>query len=348
MALLSYSNLNLKGIAVAVPKNEELNVDYPFLSDTEKNLYIKTTGVTKRRKSTGQLCSDLCLEAAQQLIKQLQWKKEEITVLIYVSQSRDFILPSTSIILQDRLGLPKSCICFDVPLGCSGYVYGLSIIASFMASGQIKKGLLLAGDTSSFTVNSKDKSTYPLFGDAGSATAIEWSAAGAAPWHFELGSDGAGSNHIIIPAGHCKQPFKKEQLDEKLVAPGITRNEHNLQLNGAEVFHFSVTQIPVAVKELLNFSQVSFADINFWLMHQANKLMNETIRIKMKIESDKVPYSLGDFGNTSSASIPLTMVVSADNYQYKKILMSGFGVGLSWGNVLLNTEDIILVDLIEI
>jgi 3-oxoacyl-[acyl-carrier-protein] synthase-3 len=348
MAMLTFSDLNLKGVAVTVPKNEESNSDYPFLSESEKNLFIKTTGVSKRRKSVNQLCSDLCVEAAEALIKNLNWKKEDISILVYVSQSRDYILPSTSILIQERLGLSKNCICFDVPLGCSGYVYGLSIISAFMSGGQIKKGLLLAGDTSSFTVNPKDKSTYPLFGDAGSASAIEYTKGGV-PWYFELGSDGSGGENIIIPAGHCKQPFQSDQLIEDYISPGITRNLHNLKLNGPEVFHFSVTQIPQSINELLNHHNSSFQEIDYWFMHQANKLMNETIRIKCKVEKDKVPYSLENYGNTSSASIPLTMIVNSVNesYQNKKMLMSGFGVGLSWANVILQTTDIVLLDLIE-
>jgi 3-oxoacyl-[acyl-carrier-protein] synthase-3 len=352
MAKISYKNLDLKGIAVAVPKNTESNNDYPFSSESEKNLFIKTTGIRNRRKSVDKLCSDLCYEAAERLIEQIKWEKSEISILIYVSQSRDYILPSTSIILQERLGLSKDCICFDVPLGCSGYVYGLSILAAYMSSGQIKKGLLLAGDTSSFTVNPKDKSTYPLFGDAGSATAIEWNANGIGSWDFELGSDGSGSDYIIIPGGHCKQPIKEDSFKEKQFSPGIIRHSQNLKLVGEEIFYFSVTQIPDSVKGILNNSNLSLEDIDYWFMHQANQLMNETIRIKMKVGKDKVPYSLENFGNTSSASIPLTMLVTAnelnDNYRFKKILMSGFGVGLSWGNLILDTQDLTLIDLIEL
>lgn len=349
MALISFKNLELSGIAVAVPSNEEYNESYEFPSEKERDLFIKTTGVSKRRKSVNHLCSDLCFEAAERLIKKLNWEKEEIEILIFISQSRDYIIPSTSILLQERLGLSKSCICFDVPLGCSGYAYGLSIMASFMTNGQIKKGLLLAGDISSFCLNPKDKSTYPLFGDAGSATAIEWKE-NQLSWKFELGSDGSGAENIMIPGGHCREPFSTDQLADEEISAGITRNKLNLKLNGEEVFYFSVNQVPVSIKNLLADSNMSFENIDYWIMHQANKIMNETIRIKCKVEKEKVPYSLENFGNTSSASIPLTLVVNSKqrSYQNKTLLFSGFGVGLSWANVILQTGTIEILDLIEL
>jgi len=350
MAYLSIKNTTVKGIAVAVPQHEESNEDYPFVSEKEKELFIKTTGIKKRRKAHSQLlASDLCYEAAEKIIEKLQWKKEEIELLVYVSQSRDYIIPSTSILLQERLKLPKTCLCFDVPLGCSGYVYGLSIMAAFISHGQIKKGLLLAGDTSSFSVNPKDKSTYPLFGDAGSATAVEWCAEDMEMF-FELGSDGAGAENIIIPGGHCKEPITSESLTTQRIAPGIERNRVNLALNGEEVFYFSVTQVPLSIKNLMSYCNQTVDEIDYWIMHQANKIMNETIRIKTKVPKEKVPYSLENFGNTSSASIPLTMVIHQNKevFNNKKLLLSGFGVGLSWANLILKTKEIEILNLIEV
>lgn len=349
MALLSFHNIHLAGIAAAVPEHEESNEDYPFGSHQERDLFIRTTGVAHRRRSKELLCSDLCFEAAQRLLEKLQWRRDEVQLLIFVSQSRDYILPMTANLLQTRLGLPDSCIAFDVPVGCSGYVYGLSMVAAYLSSGQIKKALMLAGDTSTFTTNPGDKSTYPLFGDAGSATALEYRD-GAPAWHFELGTDGSGAQHISIPGGHCRTPFSRTSLDDVNIAPGITRNQTNLQLNGEEVFYFSVTRVPQAVQALLAARQTSFEHIDYWLMHQANKIMNETIRMKMKVDATKVPYSLEDFGNTSSASIPLTMVLHAAQNPFtdKTLLLSGFGVGLSWGNLLLPASRFELLPLISL
>lgn len=349
MAHLAVKNVAIKGIAAAVPHARESNHAYPFASEKEKDLFIKTTGISERRKASADLlASDLCCNAAETLIAKLGWDKTEIELLVFVSQSRDYIIPSTATILQDRLQLPKSCLCFDVPLGCSGYVYGLSILASLMSSGQIKKGLLLAGDTSSFSVNPNDKSTYPLFGDAGSATAVAWEEE-APDLFFELGSDGAGHQHIIIPGGHCRKPIAPESFTDQPIAPGIERNQLNLALNGEEVFYFSVTQVPVAVKSLLDFCGKEMNALDFWIMHQANKLMNETIRMKCKFAPEKVPYSLDLFGNTSSASIPLTLVTTANtaSFQDKTLLLSGFGVGLSWANLVVQTKDLLITELIE-
>lgn len=352
MAFFSINNVQISGISACVPKQEKSNAEpSPYFLEEDMQKLMTTTGIENRRVVNDVLCtSDLCLEAAERLIKSLNWDKSEIELLIFVSQTPDYILPMTSSILQDRLGLPKSCIAFDTTLGCSGYIYGLSIASSLMATTNIKKGILLVGDTISKITSPKDRSTTPLFGDAGTATALCFNE-DAQSLSFHLATDGSGSNAIKIEHGGQRNPVTAESLVYRKNENGIEKNNCQLDLNGMDVFNFGITQAPKSVKELLLFSNKNSDEIDFFVFHQANKLMNETIRKKMKISSEKVPYTLKNFGNTSSATIPLTIVSELSEIvstQNRSLVLCGFGVGLSWGSVLLNLDNIVCPDLIEI
>lgn len=351
MAFLTVNNVKISGLSACVPANSESNYDYKLLSSSEQDLLIKTTGIEKRRVAfTGVTTSDLCVKAAEKLLCDLEWRKEEIGLLIFVSQSRDYFLPSTSIVIQNRMNLPTSCMAFDVALGCSGFTHGLSIAGSMMQSGSIKKALLMVGDISTCTLSKEDKSTYPLFGDAGSVIALQFDEK-AKPWYFNMFSDGSGFEAIIIPDGCLRNPPNDETFKMVEYEKGIVRHRRNLWLNGLEVFAFSVKEVPLSINSLLSYASCNIDEINYFVMHQANLLMNETIRKKLKFEAKKVPYSLREYGNTSSASIPLTMItqlkgelVSGKNI---RLLLSGFGVGLSWSNVILDVESIVVSDLNE-
>ena len=350
MSFINIENIAIKGVAACVPKQRESNLDYDRISEKERKKLIKTTGVEFRRiAKKEETAADLSFQAADQLIKDLGWNKEDISVLINITQTPDYLIPSTAIILQNRLGLSTNCLAFDINLGCSGYVYGLSVIAKMLDGQNIKKGLLLAGDKSSHPVNIEDKSTYPLFGDAGSATAIEF-VQGAAPMSFKMNSDGAGYEAIIVRAGGLRSPASEENLKVNQISEGIARAANELELNGLDVFSFATTKVPKQIKELFQHTNQEVKDIDFFLFHQANKLMNELIRKKLKIEPEKTPYSLVEFGNTSSASIPLTMVVGLkeDFKKELKLLLAGFGVGLSWASAIVETNNIICSDLIEV
>ena len=350
MALFPIDNVKISGIAAAVPRQKVSNWDYDELSLPEKKLLIKTTGVeNKRVAEKGLATSDLCYHSAEKLIEELNWEKEDIQVLIFLSQSRDYYLPATSIILQDRLGLSKACMAFDIGLGCSGYVYGMSVISSIMSASGLSKGLLLVGDISSLTCSKEDKSTYPLFGDAGTATAVERSE--GALMNFSLNSDGAGHRAIMIPAGGVRNVVNPGSFEVKEIEKGIKRCDLNLALDGLAVFNFSVSEVPVAVSDFMEHFKYDKEGCDYFLMHQANKLMNETIRKKLKFEVDKTPYSLSDYGNTSSASIPLTIVDQLRQEVRSRslnLLMAGFGVGLSLGVASLNIDHIVCPELIEI
>ena len=249
MAFFSITDIAVKGIAAAVPANVVSNWDYELLTESEKKLLIKTTGVEERRMVTpGMATSDLCFEASKKLLKKLDWKNEEIEILIFVSQSTDYYLPATAIILQDRLGLPKSSMAFDIGLGCSGYVYGLSVISSMMKAANLKKGLLMVGDVSTITCSIEDKSTYPLFGDAGTVTALQFEE-NAEVITFSLNSDGSGKDAIIIPHGGIRNLASPESFTKEKIADGIVRSKMELALNGLDVFNFSIKEVPNSLNE---------------------------------------------------------------------------------------------------
>ena len=350
MALFEIPDIRIAGLSACVPKKKSSNHDYNWISKKERELLIRTIGVeTRHVAERGQSCSDICMQAAEQLLDNLRWERSEINLLVFVSQSRDYIIPSTSAILQDRLHLPKTCMTIDINLGCSGYVYGLSVISSLMKASGIQKGLLLVGDISTLTSGYKDKSTYPLFGDAGTATALEIKQ-GHPPMQFNLQTDGSGFETIIIYDGGTRNFPSKKSFTVKKYADGIYRNRLQVALNGIEVFNFSLREVVPNIKTSLNHFHRHLDEFGFLLFHQANRLINETIRKMLKVDPEKVPYSLKDFGNTSCSSIPVTMVSQIrKELQDKphKLLLSAFGIGLSWGSVFLETDGIVVPELTE-
>lgn len=349
MSVFTVNNISIKAMAACVPKNTEHNKDYDLLTEAERDLLIKTTGIESRRVAPESLCtSDMCLESANAIIEKLKINRNEIDVLVFVSQTLDYFLPATGIILQNRLGLPKSTMAFDLVLGCSGYVYGLSVISSLLSSGRMKKGLLLVGDKSTFSITKSDKSTYPLFGDAGTATYLEYDE-NASPLHFNLQSDGEGFDAIIIPDGGTRNRENEKSLVPVEYEKGIVRSRRNLWLDGLKVFNFSLREVAPNVKALLDFNNETVDDYDYYVFHQANKLMNESIRKKLKIPAEKFPYTLGKYGNTSSASVPLTIVseLAGKSNTKMNLLLSAFGVGLSWGSVSITNAEFEIIPLIE-
>ncbi|PJA09954.1 MAG: ketoacyl-ACP synthase III [Flavobacteriales bacterium CG_4_10_14_0_2_um_filter_32_8] len=349
MALFSIENIQIKGISCAVPKDIYSNMDYERISIKEREMLIRTTGVEKRHVAKfGTTTADLCKVATNKLLNELKWQRSDIEILIFVSQSRDYLIPATACILQNRLELSKNCMAFDVNMGCSGYVYGLSIIAGIMAATKLKKGLLLVGDVSTLNTSYKDKSTFPLFGDAGTCTAIQF--VDGAQMDFNLQTDGSGYEAIIIRDGGCRNYASKESFDSKKYSDGIERNRVELELDGIQVFNFSLKEVHLNILTLLEFRKNKVEEIDYFIFHQANKLINESIRKKLKIPIEKFPYSMAEYGNTSSASIPLTILAAlSENLQNQnqKLLLSGFGVGLSWGSAIIDFKNVVCLPIIE-
>lgn len=353
MAYSEIKNVEIKGIAACVPDRVEKNRDFPLLGQDQIEKYIDLVGVVERHCAIhdGSLCtSDLCYEAAEKLLNDLGWNREEIGLLIFVSHSQDYKLPATACILQDRLHLPKETMVFDVPLGCSGWVYGLGIASNIISHGFIKKALLLCGNTQSVYASPLDKSTALLFGDAGSATALEHNP-DAKPMYFHHTSDGSGYEALIVPDGGCRHPFNEHSAQMEEFEDGIKRSRLHEKMDGMTVFSFAISSVPKSLRLLMEKSGRSVEDIDDLLLHQANRFICEKIRTKLKFPSEKTPYNIDRFGNTSGATLPLLMVTELRSQlanDKMTHLGCGFGVGLSVGSVLFQTDHIVVPELLTL
>lgn len=335
MALSTLHNVRFAGMASCVPHRVLDNIrDCPPSQRSERERLVRNIGIKNRRICPEwQTFSDLAFTATEKLLEDLQWQRDEIDALIVVTQSPDYPIPATSIIVQDRLGLAHTTIAFDVNLGCSGYPFGLHLLGSMISAGGVKKGLLLVGDKSATIKN-------PIFSDAGTATALEFDAS-APPMHFDLNSDGSGYKAIMLPAGGHREPFGVQHLIPTRDEHGVLNLPSDLILDGPAVLSFSTQRVPPAVERLLEYAKVDKELIDYFVFHQANRMINETIRKKLGLPIDKVPSTLHDLGNTSGASLPVTMTARLHEQLSSakhKLLLSGFGIGLSWGTAIVNIE----------
>ncbi|SMH41633.1 3-oxoacyl-ACP synthase III family protein [Azospirillum agricola] len=328
------------GFQAAVPADRHSFLDdpAPFTREEAEKL-AASTGVRGRRVLPPHLCaSDLCVAAAEGLLAQIGWEPGSIDVLVFVSQDADYNLPATACVIQQHLGLSTSCAAFDVNLGCSGFVYGTWIAARLLSGivtepGRPGRALVLCGDTSTRHLRPDDRSTLPLFGDAGSATALERDET-AGRLFVVAGTDGAGASHIRIKAGGRR---------DSLVPPTAPRSpeeeerlfrDARLHLNGAEVFGFTLKAVPPLVRQTLDHAGTTVDAIDWCVMHQANKFMLDHLRKKTGFPEGRFVVDMEEFGNTSSASIPLAIShrLSTDLAEHRRrVLLAGFGVGWSWG-----------------
>jgi 3-oxoacyl-[acyl-carrier-protein] synthase-3 len=352
MAYLEFKNIGISGLAAAVPGNIIDNYKYTtyFDADSVKDV-VEKIGIKERRFADKDTCaSDLCFEAAEKLLTDMNIDRTEIDLLVFVSQTPDYKMPATAIILQNRLNLPKSTIAFDINMGCSGFIYGLSIVYSFMQQSGFKKALLLDGETRSKVYSPKDRNTAFLFGDAGVAALVE-KGEKFGESHYSLNSDGSREHLIKIEAGGYRNQSSLETLKEKVIDEhGNIRTDEQASMNGADVFNFLIREVPKDVKNTLEYAKTDKDNIDYFVFHQANSYINNYLAKKLKLDKDKIPMSIEKFGNTSSVSIPLTIVSELQNKLEKKnkLLLCGFGVGLSWATAILDLNECYLSDLIEI
>lgn len=285
----------------------------------------KKTGVSQRwvaKKTTTSL--DLAFQASEKLFNYVN--REEVDTLILVTQSPDYFLPTSACILQEKLSLSKSTKCFDVSMGCSGFIYGLSIASSFIESGLSKNVLLLCADTYSKFIEKNDRTNRPIFSDAASATLlIKDDQKKIGP--FLMGTDGSGHEHLIVANGAARSGFDYEGTKPKI------------HMNGSSVFMFTMSQVPLNIITLLKDCGLSIEEIDMFVFHQASKIVLDTLKEKLKINDSNFFCNSEKIGNTVSSSIPialkeadeLSMICDGD-----QILISGFGVGLSWGSCIIN------------
>jgi 3-oxoacyl-[acyl-carrier-protein] synthase-3 len=329
--------IRVAGIEAAVPEPRHSYLDEPgSMSPEEARKLCTTIGVSERRIAPATLlASDLCLAAAESLLAKLGWSRDSIDALILVTQGPDYLLPATACLLQHRLGLPTHCAAFDIDLGCSGWVYGTWIAAQLLAGSDGKRALLLAGDVSTRLLHPDDRATRPLFGDAGTATALERDA-DAGPLFAVVGTDGGGGKHISIKAGGLRHNLVPALLRTAAENEELHREAH-LHLNGPEVFSFTLRAVPALLRDALDHAGLTLEAIDMCVMHQANKFILEHLRKKTGIPADKFLIDMDRFGNTSSASIPLALCHGMGSVlaeERRKLLMVGFGVGWSWGSLI--------------
>lgn len=352
MAILNYTNVGITAIAACVPQRVIDNYKYTqyFPEDDVKKIVDKI-GVYERRFADNNTCaSDLCYAAAEKLFADNNIDRSEIDLVVFVSQTPDYRMPATSILLQHRLGLPMSTIAFDVNLGCSGFLYGLNIVYSFMEKQGLRKALLLDGETRSKVYSKKDRTAAFIFGDAGVAALIERNEKFGES-HFSLNSDGSRGELIMIPGGGYRNMSSAETLKEKVVDEygNIRTDEHGF-MKGGDVFNFVIIEIPKDIKRLFTSTQTNLADMDYYVFHQANNFINSYIAKKMKLDTSKIPSTIQKYGNTSSVSVPLTIVSELkDKMEGKKNLMlSAFGVGMAWSTAIVPFVDCKISEIVEI
>ena len=349
MAVLSIPHVKIKGISACVPPKVEGNKDIPFYTPEEAEKVIATTGIERRHVvNDGITASDLCLKACEPLIEQLGWEKESIDAICYVTQTPDYINQPTGFIIHDKLNLSSHCMVLDLFHGCPGWVVGLSTITSLMSHGTIKRAILLDGDNVTLRRYALDREDYPLFGDCGTATALEYDET-ATPIHFDLGTNSKDGLALIRTKGASRNPYTEESFITELKLRSGELSPEDVAadvMDGMSVFSFGITIPPKSIKNLCTELNISLEDVDKVVLHQANLFMLKKIVKKLKLDDTKAPNSLKEYGNTTSASIPLTIVSAChEDYssKHQKTIVCGFGTGLSWASAYFETENIVIV-----
>jgi len=352
LASLDFSNIGISHLYACVPRNTVVNRNYTkFFSEDVAAAITDKTGIEERRFAADEICaSDMCFYAAEKLIQDNDIDKSEIQYLIFVSQTPDYRMPASSILLQERLGLNKSCMALDISLGCSGFVYGLSVMYSLMQSTVGGKGLLLVGETRSRVYSPQDRKTAFLFGDGGVACLIDRGEQFGKSY-FDLYSDGSNAHLIKMNAGAYRNPSSPETLKMKECdSEGNMRSEEHGFMDGAEVFNFVLQHVPSSIKNICMRSEIPLNSMECYTFHQANLFMNQHLVKKLKLDSSRVLSNVHRFGNTSSVSIPLAIATEYNGIKgnvTKYSLLSGFGVGMSWANAILHLHNTKIGALIE-
>lgn len=325
--------------------NEDLAALYP---DWPADKIFDKTGIRKRHVAAeDETASDLAFGAAQALFARGVVRADEIDFVILCTQAPDYVLPTSACVLQHRLGIPRSAGALDVNLGCSGFVYGLSLAKGLIETGAATRVLLLTADTYSKYIHPKDKSVRTLFGDAAAATLVaaqhvEDTAAAAAAADaigpFVFGTDGSGARNLIVEAGGFRRPSDATSAIETADASGNVRSAEHLFMNGAEVFAFTLREVPQAVERLLERAGLEQDDVDLYVLHQANRFMLDALRRKLRLDQTRMPVCMEETGNTVSSTIPLALIALRDANAIQngaRLMLIGFGVGYSWAATLI-------------
>lgn len=347
----TFKNVVVRGISTVVPEKEISIFDelQYYQNKNKVERLHKITGVHKRRVvDLGTTVSDLCTDAANKLFADMNIKKEDIDALVLVVQNPDYTSPATACIVHNNLQLSKNCPAFDINQGCAGYTYGLWVASSLIEGGGCKKVLLLAGDIPSTKNDVSNRNTAPIFGDAGTATLLEYSEQSNIS-HFSLGADGSGYQSIIIPGGGAAIPLlnrnpEKDVLLGKVTVGDKTSHLLDVYMDGPAIFEFTMTVVPDHISSLMSHAKITEKEVDYLILHQANKQIVSLISDSIGFDNDKAPYdTFENFGNQTIASIPSAICYSLrEKTQNKKntLLLSGFGVGLAWASCIIHTENL--------
>ena len=315
-------------------------------------MFNNTVGIKQRHIAPEDVCaSDLCFAAAEQLLADLKWERESVDVLIFESVTGDYKTPPTSCLLQDRLGLSEDCFAMDIPMGCCGCMYAITTGGNLLSSGNVKRALLLIGDTALRMGSMKDKSRVPLFGDCGTAMALEYDPT-ASDIVVDFHTYGKGYEALMTPHGGFRHPVTKESFEYEDFGNGIVRAPLHTLINGMNVFSFAISKPPRSIETFMtNYGIDKERDVDYFLIHQANKMIVDRIVKKLKLPLEKVPYNLEEFGNLGGASIPSLMVTRLREQLMtgeKSLLMSSFGLGLTWGTMWMRTRPMVVSTLVKV
>lgn len=351
MAQFAISNIEIKGISACVPPTVERTDEIPFYTADEAQAVVEATGVIQKHiASEGVTASDLCTAAAKKLLEDLNWEPSSVDFLCFVTQTPDYQNHPNVFVAHEKLGLSENCIVVDLFHGCPGWVMGLATSASMMSHGGFKRGLLLVGDVVTRTQYKLGKEDRPLFGDAGTATALVFSE-DASRIVFDMGTDSKNGEALIKKKGRLREPHTPESFNLEYDLLKGTKSTEGVDdlMDGMSVFAFGISKPPKSIKKLLEATNNSIETIDKVVLHQANKMMVERILKKIKVPADKAPLGMINYGNTTSASIPLAIVTEcSEEYSSKdlKTVCCGFGTGLSWASALFETNKICCPQLI--
>jgi 3-oxoacyl-[acyl-carrier-protein] synthase-3 len=296
------------------------------------------TGIrTRRLAGQTEFTSDLCVQAGKKLFIQHGLSPSSVDYLIVCTQSPDFFMPTTACLVQDALGIPTDSGALDVRLGCSGYVYSLGLAKGLIQTGQARSVLVITAETHTKLANPADKSTRPIFGDGAAATLVVDHDTDSLH-SFVYGTDGIGGKHLVVPNGGMRRASDGYSPRSSPQDRGLNSNGYDMYMDGAEIFNFTLRVVPGCVDEILEKANLNFDEVDLFVFHQANRFLIEHLRKKLGIPAEKFVHALENYGNTGSSTIPIALADAESAGQLRpgmKVLIVGFGVGLSWGGAIL-------------
>ena len=341
MALLKFENVGLRAISATVPhrvvKSREMT---DYYSEEEIEKFVSATGVEERRfVEPDQCASDLCYNSACQIFDETEIKREDIDVLLFISQTPDYKIPGTSIILQDKLGLKKDTIVYDINMSCSGFIHGLLMAYNFLQNPALNNVMIMVGDTLTKLISLRDKGTGKLLGDAGTV-AVVGRGTQYGESYFSMRTEGDNIESVIVKAGGSRMPSSEETFKMQEWEDGSVRNLEQIIMVGDDVFSFAISALPRDIKRLLEYAEQDINDVDIYAFHQANNFMSNYVAKKAKADPAKILHSIQKYGNTAGTSIPLCLVENRERVKPgSKVLMNAIGAGFVYGTVLLNLGD---------